>query len=171
MTNYWPFYTNLKDVIGNADLYDGLNADLTTDRSGRPLSAIRLTSGHYKVPNGFYFTGSDFTIMVWIYVRSYETWSRVIDFGVGQTNTVFFAITGDAVGRPTLQIYSDQNDFRVESTIQLGLNNWVHLAGVLNQPNGYIYINGVSYTNLRSSFVAAPSRVLRNSNFVGRSNW
>ena len=84
--------------------------------------------GYYKVPSGVYFTGSDFTVMVWVNARSYRYWSRVIDFAAADfgaadpVNSFTFALTGYSVGRPTLELYSSGTTLRVESTVDLGLN-------------------------------------------------
>ena len=158
-------------MIGKADLYDGVNAQLTNDRSGRPCSALSLTIGYYKVPNGIYFTG-DFTVMVWVKARSYRTWSRVIDFAsAGPSNAFIFALTGDTVGRPTLELYSSGTTLRVQSTVDLGLNTWVHVACTLAQTSGLIYRNGVAMSTLISAYTAGPQNIIRTLNYVGRSNW
>ena len=62
----------MSDVIGKADLYDGVNAQLTNDRFERPCSAISLVNGYYKVPSGVYLYGTEFTIMVWVKVRNHN---------------------------------------------------------------------------------------------------
>ena len=170
MQNYWPFYTNVKDVIGNADLFDGVNASLANDQFGKPSSVLSLVNGYYKVPNGVYFSG-DFTIMVWIKVRNYNFWSRIIDFSLGQTNCVAFSISGDNVGRPMCEIFSTQHTWRVESTVELGLNTWVHFTCTLAQTSGAIYRNGLIVSNTVIAYTAGPQNVVRNSNFIGRGNW
>ena len=170
MQNYWPFYLNVKDVVGKADLFDGVNAILANDQFGKPSSALSLINGYYRVPSGVYFSG-DFTIMVWIKVRNYNTWSRIIDFAVGQYNFVAFSITGDNVGRPMCETFSTELTWRVESTVELGLNIWVHLACTLAQTSGAIYRNGVIVSNTLKAYTAGPQNVVRTSNFIGRANW
>jgi len=171
LQNYWPFDTNVNDVIGNAHLYDGVNAQLTSDRFGRENSALRLVNGYYKVPSGVYFSGSDFTIMVWLKVRSYGTFSRVIDFGNGQSHAVFFAYAIDSNGRPFYEIFSTYATLSIISTIELGLNKWVHLSSVFQSTSGAILIDGIHYGQVANGFAAGPANVYRTSNYVGRSNW
>ena len=159
-------------MIGKVDLYDGVNAQLTDDRFGRKSSAISLVNGYYKVPSGVYFYGTEFTIMVWVKVRNHMVWSRVIDFANIRDNAIFFALSGPNLGYPEFQIYSSgAPKFDVQSTIQLQLNTWKHLAFVFLQPNGYIYIDGVSCSSTIVPFITGPDNVIRTSNFVGRSNW
>ena len=55
LQNYWPFKSNVNDVIGGAHLYQGVNAGLTSDRFNQTLSALSLKNGYYKMPPGIYF--------------------------------------------------------------------------------------------------------------------
>lgn len=119
------------------------------------------------MPPGVYFSGKQFTIMVWVKVRSFNLWSRILDFGNGRQNNVFFALTVDHTGIPSFVVLPGE----VHSSLKLELNKWVHITGVLNHPNAYIYINGVSYTLPRSAFGDPVPNVVRNTNFIGRSNW
>src|SRR3954467_13820309 len=50
-------------------------------QSTGPGSALNLdgASGYGQVANGVWFNGN-FTIEGWVYVRSYNNWSRFIDF-------------------------------------------------------------------------------------------
>jgi hypothetical protein len=81
LVNYWAFNTNVKDSIGNADLYGGVNAALTIDRFGQLNSALSLSRGYYKAPPGVYFSGTQLTIMAWLKIRNYTSNPRLIDFG------------------------------------------------------------------------------------------
>src|SRR6266571_3635065 len=48
-----------------------------------PGSAVILNDGFYhyvRIPDGVWFSG-DFTIEAWVHVRSYNSWSRLLDFG------------------------------------------------------------------------------------------
>jgi len=167
LIHYWPFENNVRDEIGNAHLYGGVNARLTNDRLGSANSALSLENGHYKVPPGVYFSGKQFTIMVWVKVRSFNLWSRILDFGNGRQNNVFFALTIDHTGNSAFAVLPGE----VHSSLKLELNKWVHITAALNIPHAGIYINGVSYTRPLSAFGDSVPNVVRNTNFIGRSNW
>ncbi len=162
----------MSDIIGKADLYDGVNVSFTNDRFGRSGSAISLLNGYYKVPSGVYFSGTEFTIMVWLKVRNFNPWARIIDFGNGpHSNNVQFSMTDSTGGYPFYTINSNTETLSIRTTLKIELNKWVHLASVFSQPNGFIYIDGVSYTTTLFQYTAGPANILRTSNFVGRSNW
>ena len=86
LINYWSFNGNVNDSIGNAHLYGGVNAALTSDRFGQSNTAISLSNGYYKVPPGVYFSGKQLTIMAWVRIRHFRSYSRLIDFGNGPSN-------------------------------------------------------------------------------------
>jgi hypothetical protein len=72
-----------QSVWGNALSFDGVN-------------------DHLVLPPDTWFS-SDFTVETWVYVRSYNNWSRVIDFGNGQyADNVLFAL---ARGLPAGLVY------------------------------------------------------------------
>jgi hypothetical protein len=74
---------NLTDVIGGAYLFGGSNYSFVPDRFCSLNSAIYLNKGYLQVPAGVYFSG-DFTLTAWIYLKSYQSYSRIFDFGNGE---------------------------------------------------------------------------------------
>lgn len=56
------------------------------------------------------------------------------------------------------------------STTVMSLNEWHHLAAVLNYPNLYFYLDGEQLAST-SCTTPEPSDVIRNNSMVGRSNW
>ena len=85
MINYWPM-NNLSDVVGGANLFGGSSYSFTTDRFGTPNSAIYFNQGYLQAPPGNYFLSGNFTVTAWIYLKSIQSWSRIIDFGDGEKN-------------------------------------------------------------------------------------
>jgi hypothetical protein len=75
--------SNLSDVVGGANLYGGSNYSFTFDRFCSANSAIYFNKGYLQVPEGVYFSG-DFTVTAWIYLKSYQSYSRIFDFGNGR---------------------------------------------------------------------------------------
>ncbi len=175
LTNYWTFNGNVNDVVGNANLYGGVNAELTFDRFGKPNSALNLTNGYYQVPPGVYFNGTQFSISAWVKVKNIRSSSRLIDFGfLNGGEVVMLALSNAMNGKPVFYFQSGADSFFGYSQVELSLNQWQHLACVYSFPYYFIYINGTLVTapgsqTTYSSF--SINNVVRTSNFVGRSNW
>jgi hypothetical protein len=84
--------SNLSDVVGGADLFGGTSYSFVPDRFCSPNSAIYFNKGYLQVPAGVYFSG-DFTFTAWVYLKSYQPWSRIFDFGNGSpSDNVYFSI-------------------------------------------------------------------------------
>ena len=125
------------------------------------------TNQYVQMPPGIWFS-NDFTIEAWVYERSYNNWSRVIDFGNGpNANNVYLGLSSATSGEPILAVY-------VGASVQwvvappIPTNQWVHLAATLANNTATIYTNGVMAI---SGTVKAPNAVNRTNNYVARSNW
>lgn len=116
-----------------------------------------------SLPSGTYFSG-DFTIECWVKPTSHTNWSRIIDFGNSTSNNVVFATSYQLTGKPAIHI--NGGEFFANS--QIPLNQWTHLAATLSGTTATIYINGIASG---SSTLNVPANVIRNDNFIGRSNW
>ena len=175
LVNYWAFNGNVKDSIGNADLYGGVNAALTLDRFGQSNSALSLSNGHYRIPPGVYFSGTQLTIMAWVKIRSFTTNPRLIDLGNGQNiENVILTISHFSKSTPYFWFQSDSGAFSRISTKPLILNQWQHLSCVCSFPSCSIYIDGIEVSTTasigpNSSF--SLNNIVRTLNYVGRSNW
>ena len=137
-----------------------------------PGYAVNLngTNGYVQVTNGVWFSG-DFTVEGWVFVRSYNGWSRLIDFADGPgTNNVYLALSYGTTGYPAMGVFTNNNGSPVlEATgTQLPTNQWVHLAATLSGTNGTIYINGNPVVS--GPLNVAPN-VVRTNNYIGRSNY
>ena len=100
LTNWWPFNNDLKDAITGQSLSNGASFSFTTDRLNTVNSAIYFNNGYLKAPNGVYFNG-DFTVSLWIKVRSATGYNRVIDFGNGpDSDNVVLSMSGGSSARP-----------------------------------------------------------------------
>ena len=136
-----------------------------------PVNAVSLdgSSGYLTVPNAVWFSGN-FTVEGWVFVRSYNNWSRLIDFADGpNTNNVFLALSAGTTGVPIMGVYTNNNGTpQVTANTTLPLNQWVHLACTLSNTTGTIYVNG---TNAGSGILNLPPNVIRTNNYIGRSNY
>ena len=106
LVNYWPFSNHTCDVIGDADLYGGVNTAFSNDKFTRPLSALSLNHGYLNAPPGIYFKGGDFTLTAWIYIRDYNDWLKLFDFGNGSPNdNIGLILSYKTAGLPIFFVY------------------------------------------------------------------
>jgi len=114
------------------------------------------------------------TFEAWVYPTNNATWSRIFDFGLSDTpsnsgnENIFFARSGDTTSLEYI-VYKGKDPYTVKTSNTLELNKWQHLA-VTHATNGdvRIYKNGVQ---IASGNIPFPNNVVRNSNYIGKSNW
>ena len=112
------------------------------------------------------FTNNDMTAITWVYIRTYQAWSRIFDFGSGaNSNNVLVAVSQGTSGLP---VYSTDGTDNINSSQTLPLNQWAQLAVVQRGSTGLIYINGQLAASSSNNGIANTTRSL---NYIGRSNW
>ena len=134
---------------------------------------LNHTLGAYgQLPAGVYFDGGSYTVEAWVYLRSYRTNARLIDFGdAGLPNNVILYFPG-TTGQASLFVSANGSFSAITTPNPLPLSQWVHLAAVFTSTGaatgtGSIYINGVLAV---TGSVNTPANVTRPNAFVGRSN-
>jgi hypothetical protein len=126
------------------------------------------SSSYMSVPQDIWFSG-DFTFETWVFVRSYNSYSRFIDFGNGQKSNNVLASFYENTGLVHFETYINANSGGfVRSPSAVPLNQWTHIACVLRENTGTIYING---NPVASGKMTAPLNVTRSKNYFGKSNW
>jgi hypothetical protein len=89
-----------------------------------PGSALNLngSTGYILATNNVWFSG-DFTVEAWVFVRSYNNWSRLIDFGNGPDNqNVYVALSAGTSGKPAMGVFTNTGVPVVQAANQLPLN-------------------------------------------------
>jgi hypothetical protein len=163
-SNYWPM-SNLSDIVGGANLYGGVNYSFTYDRFCSADSAIYFNSGYLQVPAGFYFSG-DFTFTAWIYLKSYQYFSRIFDFDNGKSNNVLLGMAG--INSQMCGIIFNGTSHKTIQTLSImNLNEWYFISFVLSGTTGFIYVNG---SQAITGTLNVPNKILRKSNYIGKSN-
>jgi hypothetical protein len=159
--------SNLSDVVGGANLFAGSSYSFTNDRFCSANSAIYFNKGYLQVPAGVYFSG-DFTMSAWIYLKSYQQYSRIFDFGNGRdSDNVVFAMF-DTTSQMYGAVLNGSRGIRIQTSSRLNLNQWYFTSFVLSGTTGYIYVNGNQIKNGASKI---PNNILRTNNYIGKSNW
>jgi hypothetical protein len=168
-----PMNGNANDVSGN-NLNGTISGGVTpiTDRFGSENAALQCngTTGHIVLPSGMYFNGTDFTVSAWVRKVANNNWSRLFDFGNGQANqNVLLGITNATTGRPATQIFNGTVGGPVVTSTQVLPNNqWQMLTYTWSNGGGQLFINGSMVAQGPQS---TPEAVVRNINYIGRSNW
>ncbi len=156
------------DASGKNNNGTATGTSIVAGRFGNARS-LNGTSDYILAPSGVWFTGN-FTIEAWVYERSYNSWSRLIDFGNGSaSDNIVVALSNATSGQINFQIYQGSSGGpSVESPASLPLNQWNHVACVLNGTTGTIYINGVA---VATGTMSVPNSLTRTIDYIGRSNW
>ena len=165
LINYWPM-SSLNDLVGGATLFGGSNYSFVEDRFGTPNSAIYFNNGYLQIPSGVYFS-DDFTITVWIYLKSCTHLAKIIHFGNGVSNNNIIFGMNDNTSTLIGEIFQNNNKNKLESDLKLDLNQWHFVSFVLIDTKAYIYVNGEQIAN---GDLHIPINILRKSNFIGKSN-
>src|SRR5580692_862461 len=100
------------------------------------------TNGYVQAPSAVWFNGN-FTVEAWVYVRSYNSWSRLIDFANGPNDdNVYLALTSGSSGDATAGVFTNTGTPTLSATNVIPIDQWAHLALTLSGTNGTIYLNG-----------------------------
>jgi hypothetical protein len=166
LSNYWPM-SNLSDVVGGANLFGGVNYSFVPDRFCSPNSAIYFNQGYLQVPNGVYFSG-DFTFTAWIYLKSYQSWARIFDFGNGPESDNIYLSMIEKTSKMQARIYKGLSYGLIDSPSVINLNNWYFISYVFKSSTGYIYVNG-NQVGIKQLLVL--NNIIRTKNYIGKSNW
>ena len=108
-----------------------------------------------------------FTIEAWVYYNSFQSWSRIIDFGNGpDKDNIIFANTSNGLA---LDIKTGASGQRIIAENSLEIGKWTHLAGTIDAAgNCRLYKHG---KEIISGKLQLPSNVNRTVNYIARSNW
>lgn len=141
-----------------------------TDDSGDSLGlSLERDVDYVNVGANSMFGDNDFTIEAWVYMRSYQYWSRIIDFGNGAgRDNVLLAASYETSGKPSLQVYRGLTANAITATEALPLNKWTHLAAVNRNGTGFIYFDG---RQVATGPLQRPLSVPRSTAYIGKSLW
>jgi hypothetical protein len=143
LIHYWPFNGNYFDKISNANLFNGKNAFLVTDRFGKSSSSLYLNYGYLQAPSGIYLY-TDFTLTTWVKIHNLEYNRKFFRFSrVNDSEGILFSLTYQPDSGP----YYSYNGLKYQANKALTIGKWQHLAYTLSGSNLKIYINGVVIYN------------------------
>lgn len=169
LLHYWSFDDNLNDQAGTANVVKGENYKFVNDRLDNPNSAVYLNKGYLVLPDNLQMP-NEFTITAWVNYKSKMTYQRIIDFGNGDSNdNIVFYMQGSST-KVGATIYTGRGiGFEAIRPSELELNKWYHLAFVISNKVGIIYVNGKAEAS--ATVAASHNNLSRNKNYIGKSNW
>ena len=133
--------------------------------AAKPALQLDGKADYISLPamNVDYSTG--FTIEAWVHYASFNTWSRIIDFGTGPgQGDIIFANKDN-----TDTLFVEIGGGKVEAPGVLETEQWMHLAATVDSSeNVTIYKDGWPVATGKAS---VPAKINRTKNFIGKSNW
>lgn len=182
---YWRFDegagATARDATGHGHTGGVINGPSWVESAMPPWpgSALSFNDGgqtnqYLAVPAGVWF-GEEFTIEAWVYERSYQFSSCLLDFGNAQAgdNLVAF-LSFEITGMPVLAGYNGEHGTALKrssvwSRKKIPLHTWTHVAFTREAGGlGHIYLDGAP---VASGLLDPPRAVCRTNNFIARSNW
>lgn len=170
LIHYWSFNSHVQDLIGGAHFFKGFQVGLTKDRFNRPFSALNFNTGFYQIPSINYFPNSQFTITSWVYLRQYNSWSRLFEFCTDyQLESIGYSFwSTNNQQNSTLFLYDSQKTSTFLTGLQIQLNTWTHIAITYGNNDFMVYHN----SNIVNKFTTAGSPIINKAklyNYIGKS--
>ena len=163
----------MKDVIGTADMTQGVSILFTNDQFGKANAALALNQGFAIVPSGIYFNTPQFTISVWVYPKGYTgNFARVMDFGSGPyTNNIVVSLERTCCSSEPFfaYVFPEGTEEDVIPPFALSTEEWQFLTITYDSTYLKFYINADLKASTSWSFTLPT--ITRTTNYVGKSNW
>ncbi len=123
---------------------------------------------YVELPASAFTNLTDVTVEGWVKWESFNSFSRFIDFRVGNRNLD----VQNHESKPNLWLGTSSGNAteRIEAPGALALGQWIHIAAVSSRDQLKLYANGALMATEARSSGATPEGVERR-NYLGRSNW
>jgi len=167
-------------------IYGTLAATATRDagKTGNALKLDGASTSYVTLPTGIVSKVTDFTISAWVKMDALTNWMRVFDFGISQTQYMYFTVQGgtttaNGVTLSTVKygIKNGGTELSVTAPYAFPLNTWVHLAITQSGNTAKLYINGV-LKSTNTALSINPSQLTptgattgTNLNYLGKSQF
>ena len=136
-------------------------------------TALNLTGGYAKLPNGIVSSLNDFTIAAWVKINTLSTWSRIFDFGTGTTSYMFLTPQANGAGGP-LRFAITTNGNGAEQQLNgpvLSAGVWYHIAITLVGNTATMYVNGAVVASTTGLTVHPAALGNTTLNYIGKSQF
>lgn len=145
------------------------------------VSLVPASSAYISIPSGCIpsvGTNLDFSVEMWVQIRTYADWARFYDFGIDHdNNNLLAAPQANAIngGDFVVENYVGSSTGGEIHASKPSLTNWHHVVVTMahnpsnsSQVNVSIYVDSV---RTATGITGAVNAVTRTNNFFGRSNW
>ncbi|MEY3868423.1 MAG: hypothetical protein RLZZ338_2314 [Cyanobacteriota bacterium] len=148
-------------AIGNNHLVINQSADYSVMKFDGVNDYVSLPEINYDFSQGM-------SVEAWVWYDSFQSCSRIIDFGNGAEENIVF--TNDGVSNTLcLMICQQSTGKAVTATGALEIKKWIHLAATIDASGmATLYKNGEP---IQTAQVHLPNTLKRTTNYIGRSNW
>jgi autotransporter-associated beta strand protein len=165
--------TSAADATGNG--WDGTLVNSATWGAGYSSNAVNLSgaSQYVTLPAGVVSSLNDFTISAWVYQTTISTWSRIFDFGTGQSVYMFLTPRNgqNNVARFAITVGGGGGEQKIDGTAALPTGVWTHVAVALSGSTGVLYVNGMP-VGTNSAMTLTPSSLGNTTlNYIGKSQY
>jgi autotransporter-associated beta strand protein len=165
--------TSAADATGHG--WNGTLVNGPTRVAGYSNNAVNLSgsSQHVTLPGGVVTNLDAVSITAWVKQTTISTWSRIFDFGTGQTVNMFLTPRGGPsnVVRFATTTGGGAGEQVIDGTAALPTGVWKHVAVTIGGSGGVLYVDGVpvgtnSAMTLTPSFLGATTQ-----NYIGKSQY
>lgn len=154
---FWPHqehgvpgsYTRAVDLSPNANHGTWVNGPVTAQVGPirRALQLVAAGSNYITLPTGIVSAMVNFTFIGWVNLATAATYSRIFDFGTGQSNYMFLTPANTWGGGVDAGVgfaikKGAGSEEHIAGPDALPTNQWVFVAAVLSGGLGYIYVDG-----------------------------
>jgi fibronectin type 3 domain-containing protein len=142
-----------------------------TFSAGKISNAVNFsgTAQYATLPSGVVSSLNDFTIASWVKTNATTAWTRVFDFGSGESHWMYLTASSHS-GRPRFVIRSNiVPEQLIESSVAIPVGVWTHIAVSLTGTTGTLYINGQPVGTSQTITLRPSDLGLTTQNYLGKS--
>jgi alpha-L-arabinofuranosidase len=140
-------------------------------------NALQLNGGspaqYVLAPEGIFASLTDFTVAAWVNPAATPNWSRVFDFGDGETVYMFMTVSAGGTNNPrfAITVEGNGNEQRLDAPDPLPLSEWTHLAVTLSGTTATLYVNGSAVDTNTGMTLNPTSLGPTTQNYIGHSQF
>lgn len=166
LTAHFQFENNVGD---SSNHYHAKMGGSTSFTDGKIARALNLNGSDNFVQLPAYIANHNaMTITAWVYWSGGDPWQRIFDFGNDESQNMFLTANADS-GNMRFSIKNGGDEQRLEAS-SLVTGQWVHVAVLLDETGGQLFING-TLEDSSSSITIQPSDINPVVNYIGRSQY
>jgi len=162
------------DATGHG--WNGTLVNGGTRVAGYSNNAMNLSgsSQYVTLPSGVVTNLEAVSITAWVKQITISTWSRIFDFGTGQTVNMFLTPrngTTNSVIRFAITTSGGAGEQVIDGTSELPAGVWKHVAVTISGNGGVLYVDGVP-VGTNSAMTLNPSYLgTTTQNYIGKSQY